>query len=139
MVEYLAELRRLEKFFDGFKIRYVPHLDNRDADHLAWIASSRAPTPLDVIIEKLTKPSVKVAEPVEKADLMVIDGPKQQLACDWMSPIRAYLDNQPLSDDNAKIERVARKSRMHHLIDGVLYRQGANVMMMRCIFKEEDI
>jgi hypothetical protein len=41
MVEYLAEVRRLEKFFDGFKVRYVPRLDNRDADHLAWIASSR--------------------------------------------------------------------------------------------------
>jgi hypothetical protein len=45
MTEYLAELRRMEKFFDGFEVRYVPRLDNRDADHLAWIASSRAPTP----------------------------------------------------------------------------------------------
>jgi hypothetical protein len=67
----------LEKFFDGFKVRYVPRLDNRDADHLAWITSSRAPTPPYVIIEKLTKPSVKVAEPAEEADLMVIDGPEQ--------------------------------------------------------------
>jgi hypothetical protein len=23
----------MEKFFDGFKVWYVPHLDNRDADH----------------------------------------------------------------------------------------------------------
>jgi hypothetical protein len=38
------------------------------------------------------------------ADLMVIDEPVQQLAYDWMSPIRAYLDNQPSSDDNAKVE-----------------------------------
>ena len=45
MTEYLAEVRRLEKFFDGFEVRYVPRLDNRDADHLAWIASSKAPTP----------------------------------------------------------------------------------------------
>jgi hypothetical protein len=28
---------------------------------------------------------------------------------------------------------------MYHLIDGVLYRQGANDMMMRCISKEEGI
>jgi hypothetical protein len=26
---------------------------------------------------------------------------------------------------------------MYHRIDGVLYRQGANGMMMRCISKEE--
>jgi ribonuclease HI len=31
MAEYLAEVRRLEKFFDGFEVRYVPRLDNRDA------------------------------------------------------------------------------------------------------------
>jgi ribonuclease HI len=59
MAEYLAEVRRLEKFFNGFEVRYVPRLDNRDADHLAWIASSRAPIPPDVILERLAKPSVK--------------------------------------------------------------------------------
>jgi ribonuclease HI len=48
--DYLAEVRRMEEFFDGFEVRYVPRLDNRDADHLAWIASSRAPIPSDVII-----------------------------------------------------------------------------------------
>jgi hypothetical protein len=47
----------MEKFFHGFKVRYVPRLDNRDTDYLAWIASSRALTPSDVIIERLSKPS----------------------------------------------------------------------------------
>jgi hypothetical protein len=73
------------------------------------------------------------------ADLMVIDEPPQQPAYDWMSLIRAYLDNQPPSDDNTEVERIARKSRMYHLIDGVLYRQGTNGMMMRCISREEGI
>jgi hypothetical protein len=35
MTEYLAEVRMMEKFFDGFEVRYVPRLDNRDANHLA--------------------------------------------------------------------------------------------------------
>jgi ribonuclease H / adenosylcobalamin/alpha-ribazole phosphatase len=35
MVEYLAEVRRIEKFFYGFEVWYVPRLNNRDADHLA--------------------------------------------------------------------------------------------------------
>jgi hypothetical protein len=74
MAEYLAEVRRMEKFFYGFEARYVPRLDNRDADHLAWIASSRAPIPLDIIIEKLTKPSVKAVETLRELDLMIIDG-----------------------------------------------------------------
>jgi hypothetical protein len=39
------------------------------------IASSRAPTPPDVIIERLTKPMVQPVEPVEEADIIVIDVP----------------------------------------------------------------
>jgi hypothetical protein len=62
MVGYLADVRIMEKFFDGFEIWYVPHLDNRDANHLAWIAFSRAPTPPDVIVERLSKPWVKPEE-----------------------------------------------------------------------------
>jgi hypothetical protein len=77
MAEYLTEVRRMEKFFDGFEIRYVPRLDNRDADHLAWIASSRVPILSNVVIEKLTKPSVKAVETLREADLMIIDGAEQ--------------------------------------------------------------
>jgi hypothetical protein len=35
MVGYLAEVSRMEKFFNEFEVRYVPHLDNHNADHLA--------------------------------------------------------------------------------------------------------
>jgi hypothetical protein len=122
MVDYLAEVRRIEKFFDGFEVRYVPRLDNRDVDHLAWIASSRATIPSDVIIEKLTKPSIKSVETLRETDLMIIDGAEQQPEVDWMSLIKAYLDNQPISDDNVEIERIARKSKMYQLIDRVLYK-----------------
>jgi hypothetical protein len=64
----------MEKFFYGFEVLYVPRLDNQDADHLAWIASSRAPIPPDIIIEKLTKTSVKAVETLREIDLMNIDG-----------------------------------------------------------------
>jgi hypothetical protein len=62
MAEYLVEMHRMEKFLDGFEVQYVPHLENYDADLLVWIASSRAPTPPDVIIDKLFKPSIRLAE-----------------------------------------------------------------------------
>jgi hypothetical protein len=77
MMEYLAQVRRMERFFDRFEVRYVPRLNNRDADHLTWIASSRAPTPPDVIVERLFKPSVKPEESIGQAklELMIIDEP----------------------------------------------------------------
>jgi hypothetical protein len=70
---------------------------------------------------------------------MVINEPPHRPAYDWMSPIRAYLGNQPPSDDNTKVEHIARKSKMYHLVDGVLYRQGTNRMLMKCISREEVI
>jgi hypothetical protein len=101
-----------------FKVWYVPRLNRHDVDHLVWIASSRAPTPPDVIVEKLSKPSVKVPTPpdviVEKLskllvkaaiehDLMVIDKPKQEPVHDWMRPIKIFLANHPPSDDNIEV------------------------------------
>jgi hypothetical protein len=141
MAEYLAKVHTMEKFFDGFEVQYVPCLDNRDADHLAWIASSRASTPPDVIVERLFKLSVKLEESTSQVELvlMIIDEPAQQPVDDWMSQRRAYLDNQSPSDDNAEVKRIACNSRMYHLIDGVLFRQGANGMMMKCISREEGI
>jgi hypothetical protein len=96
----------MEKFFDDFEVWYVPRLDNRDADHLAWFASSRAPIPPDIIVVKLSKPSIKPAEPISGADLIVIDGPNQEPAFDWMNPIRMFLSNQLLSNGDAEVERV---------------------------------
>jgi hypothetical protein len=97
---------------------------------------------MNVIVEKLFKASVKPEESINEAtrpDLMVIDEPAQHQIYDWMSPIMAYLDNKSPSNDNVEIERIMRKSRMYHLIDGVLYRQGTNGMIMRCISREEGI
>jgi hypothetical protein len=99
-------------------------LDNRDAEHVVWIASSRAPTPPDVIIKKLSTPSIKPAETTSEAieqDLMVIDEPDQGPAFDSMHPIKMFLENQPLSDENAKVERITCKSKRYHLIDGILF------------------
>jgi hypothetical protein len=82
---------------------------------------------------------VEEAIDAAKPDLIVIDEPEQGLAYDWMSLIKIFLDNQPSSDDNAKVDRIMCKSKMYHLIDGIPYRRGANDMMMKCISKEEGI
>jgi hypothetical protein len=69
----------MEKFFDGFEVQYVPRLDNNDADHLARIASSRALTLPDVIVERLFRPLVKPEESTGQAEveLMILDEPTQ--------------------------------------------------------------
>jgi hypothetical protein len=74
-----------------------------------------------------------------KPDLMVVNKPEQGLAHDWMSSIKMFLDNQSPSDDNAEVECIMHKSKMYHLIHGILYRRGTNGMMMKCISREEVI
>jgi ribonuclease HI len=39
MIEYLAEVHRMEKFFNRFEVWYVPHLDNCDVDHCSGCGS----------------------------------------------------------------------------------------------------
>jgi hypothetical protein len=56
-----------------------------------------------------------------------------------MNPTRMFLSIQSLSDDDVEVERSAHKAKMYHIIDGVLYRQGTNDMMMQCISREEGI
>jgi hypothetical protein len=56
-----------------------------------------------------------------------------------MHPIKMFLENQPPSDDNTEVERITRKFKQYHLIDGILFQQGANDMMMKCMSREEGI
>jgi hypothetical protein len=90
----------------------------------------------------LSKPSVKPAGPVNEAIeqyLMVINEPKQEPTYDWMNLIKMFLENQPPSDANIEVERITRKSKQYHCIDEILFRQGANGMMMKCISRDEGI
>jgi hypothetical protein len=62
----------------------------------------------------LHKPSVKPVEPINEAieqDLMVINEPEKEPIYDWMHPIKMFLENQPPSNDNGKVECIARKSK----------------------------
>jgi hypothetical protein len=70
---------------------------------------------------------------------MVVDEPEQELVYDWMHPIKMFLENQHPSDDNVKVEHIAQKSKQYHIIDDILFRRGANGMMMKCISWEEGI
>jgi hypothetical protein len=54
--------------------------------------------------------------------MMVINEPEQESANDWMNSIKMFLENQPPSNDNAEVERIMRKSKQYHLIDGILFR-----------------
>jgi hypothetical protein len=47
---------------------------------------------------------------------MVIDEPDQEPEYDWMNPVKMFLENQPPSDDNAKVEHIIRRSKEYILL-----------------------
>ena len=63
---YVAEVRRMERYFDGLELRHIPRKVNTEAGELSQLASSRAPLPLGVFEEKLRRPGVMTADRVEE-------------------------------------------------------------------------
>jgi hypothetical protein len=59
MDAYCAEVRKLEKNFEGLEILYVLHDSNVTADVLAKLGSNKTKVPPSVFVEELSAPSIK--------------------------------------------------------------------------------
>jgi hypothetical protein len=55
----------------------------------------------------------------------------------WISEIRDYLKENILPEDHVSAERIVRLAKRYTVVEGGLYRHGANDILMRCITQEE--
>jgi hypothetical protein len=55
----------------------------------------------------------------------------------WISEIRDYLKEKILPKDHVSAERIVRLAKRYAVVEGDLYRRGANDIHMRCITQEE--
>jgi hypothetical protein len=55
----------------------------------------------------------------------------------WISEIRDYLKENILPKDHVSAERIVRLAKRYAMVEGDLYRRGANDIHMRCITQEE--
>jgi hypothetical protein len=55
----------------------------------------------------------------------------------WITEIRAYLKDNILPNDMASTDWIARLAKRYTLVEGDLYRHGANGVLMWCITREE--
>jgi hypothetical protein len=55
----------------------------------------------------------------------------------WISEIWDYLKENILPEDHVSAERIVRLVKRYAVVDGDLYRRGANDILMRCITQEE--
>jgi hypothetical protein len=54
-----------------------------------------------------------------------------------ISEIRDYLKENILPEDHVSVERIVRLAKRYAMVEGDLYRHGANGILMRCITQEE--
>jgi hypothetical protein len=55
----------------------------------------------------------------------------------WIMEIRGYMKDNTLRDEHASVERIVRMAKRYTLVEGDLYRRGANDVLLRYIIREE--
>src|SRR5512141_2690133 len=131
--KYLAEVRKLEKRFDGIEVRHVYRKDNIEPDDLARRASRREPLKPGTFLDVLTRPSVKEASgedsPVApdissgatEAERTVAD---IETTDDWRTPLIKFIGSEELPEDDAEAEKISRKAKVYCMISNDLYKKA---------------
>jgi hypothetical protein len=159
-------VRKLEKDFTALELQHVARADNSAADDLSVRASTWAPMPEGVFKRRLLRPTAQPAELGEGGEtstsklavpvashlqnppktMCAIGNPASPLAPQsisqsgpdaWISEIRDYQKENILPEDHVSAERIVRLAKRYAVVEGDLYRRGANSILMRCITQEE--
>jgi ribonuclease HI len=166
LAAYLIHVRKLEKDFDVLEQQHVPREGNSATDALSVRASTQASMPEGVFQTRLLKPSAQPADLGEGGRtstsklavpatlhpwspprvVCTLEGPKdlrkpcpvcQEGPDAWISKVRDYLKDNFLPEDQASAERIVWMAKRYTMVEGDLYRRGANGILMRCITQEE--
>ena len=54
-----------------------------------------------------------------------------------MDPVRMYLQNRVIPEDDAQFEQISRRAKMYSLVGDVLFRRGAHGVLMKCITQKQ--
>jgi hypothetical protein len=140
--KYLAEVRKLEKMFDGIEVRHVYCKDNIKPNGLAQRVSRREPLEPGTFLDVLTKPSVKEANDEDstvvpdiglgatEAEHAVADF---ETTDDWRTPVIKFLSSDELPEDDAEAEKITRQAKIYCMIGNDLYKKAPNGVLLKCI------
>ena len=133
MGAYCAEVRKLEKYFQGLEILHVLRDNNIAADVLAKLGSDRAKVPPGVFIEELSTPSIKQTRektpepPTKGSHILVIN-------TSWTQAFIDYIKENKLPAEKEEATRVVRRSKNYVLIGDKLYRRAASSgVLLKCV------
>jgi ribonuclease HI len=162
LAAYLLHVRKLEKDFTALELQHVPRAYNSAADDLSVRASTWVVVPKGVFERRLLRPTaqpavlseggktstsklvVPVASHLQNPPKVVcaIGNHASPLAPQsisqsgpdaWISEIWDYLKENILPEDHVSAECIVRLAKRYTVVEGDLYRRGANGILMWCI------
>jgi ribonuclease HI len=129
LIKYLAEVRKMERHFQGFAIEHLPRKCNGEADELAKKAAKAEAMPPYVFFEILTDPSTKP----DKQPLSTVNA---IASSDWRAPIMAFLRGHYEPVETHDLKRMQARARGYVLKDGSLFKLGVCAPLLKCITQE---
>jgi hypothetical protein len=125
---YLALIRRMENYFNGFTVEYIERAKNTKADELAKVIARNTPLPADVFLQVISDASIKTVEPEPRVINLIQDK-------DWHAPIMAYLHHYYESDSIIEHIRMQQRARSYRLVDNDVYKTSISGPLIRCVSK----
>ncbi|XP_074378164.1 uncharacterized protein LOC141719685 [Apium graveolens] len=126
---YLKCSQRIIASFNKVRLKLIPCEKNEGADELAKLGSRREATLLEVVpLDIQRQPSVPEHEVGSLSD---------DLGSTWMTPILAYIKEGSLLDEKNESRRIRYKATRYVIYDGILYRRGFGVPLLKCIDGDE--
>ena len=128
MMAYLNKTKDLLAQFTKYTLQQIPRDQNSNADALAKLASAKDADALNIVpVERLSEPSIDAAE--ASMEIRVEDT--------WMAPYLEYLTNGILPADRNKARTLQRRAARYILVDGIMYRRGYSMPLLRCVTPEK--
>ncbi|XP_074374760.1 uncharacterized protein LOC141715179 [Apium graveolens] len=126
---YLKCAQRIITRFNEVRLELIPHGQNEGADEVAKLGSRHEAILLGAVPLNIQRqPSVPEHEVGSLSD---------DLGPTWMTPILAYIKEGSLPDEKNETRRIRYKATRYVIYDGILYRRGFSVPLLKCIDGDE--
>jgi hypothetical protein len=150
MIAYRDLYNALKGEFDGCELTHIACSSNEEADALANIGSTHAPTPPGIFLEQINHRSVKMLHssatteiaPAPTKDTDSTPTPREStevllVEAAWTAPYLAYLLHKELPTDEVDAQQLVCRAKAYTIINGELYKQSISGTFQRCITPEE--